>query len=157
MNRKTLSERDICTQCITPALAAAGWDFSTQVREEVSFTAGRIIVRGKLHSRGSRKRADYLLYFKPNLPIAVIEAKDNQHGLGDGMQCAGPTFQRLRQRTAVLGVTRIGPSVGDPALATLSNAAPGTTVYYQATYRDANPTFCTSATLNITNAQRVDW
>ena len=86
MNRKTLSERDICTQCIAPALAAAGWDFSTQVREEVSFTAGRIIVRGKLHSRGSRKRADYLLYYKPNLPIAVIEAKDNNHGLGDGMQ-----------------------------------------------------------------------
>lgn len=77
--------------------------------------------------------------------------------LGDGMQCAGPTFQRLRQRTAALGVTRIGPSVGDPALAALTNAAPGTTVYYQAIYRDANPTFCTSATLNITNAQRIDW
>jgi type I restriction enzyme R subunit len=56
------------------------------VREEVTFTAGRIIVRGKLHSRGAKKRADYLLYFKPNLPIAVIEAKDNNHGLGDGMQ-----------------------------------------------------------------------
>lgn len=89
--------------------------------------------------------------------IASTNVTPAGFGLGDGMQCAGPTFQRLRQRTAVLGVTRIGPSVGDPALATLSNAAPGTTVYYQATYRDANPTFCTSATLNITNAQRVDW
>lgn len=86
MYKKNLSERDICTQFITPAVQRAGWDFSSQVREEVTFTAGRIIVRGKLHSRGTKKRADYLLYFKPNLPIAVIEAKDNNHGLGDGMQ-----------------------------------------------------------------------
>ena len=50
----------------------------SQIREEVSFTNGRIIVRGKLVSRGTRKRADYLLYYKPNLPIAVIEAKDNK-------------------------------------------------------------------------------
>ena len=88
MSKKGLSERDICTQFITPALQGAGWDLSFQVREEVTFTAGRIIVRGKLHSRGAKKRADYLLYFKPNLPIAVIEAKDNHHGLGDGMQQA---------------------------------------------------------------------
>jgi type I restriction enzyme R subunit len=88
MSKKSLSERDICTQFITPAVQRAGWDFSTQVREEVSFTAGRITVRGKLHTRGAKKRADYLLYFKPNLPIAVIEAKDNVHGLGDGMQQA---------------------------------------------------------------------
>jgi type I restriction enzyme R subunit len=86
MSKKNLSERDICTQFITPAVQRAGWDFGSQVREEVTFTAGRIIVRGKLHSRGTKKRADYLLYFKPNLPIAVIEAKDNAHGLGDGMQ-----------------------------------------------------------------------
>lgn len=88
MSKKSLSERDICTQFITPAVQRAGWDFSTQVREEVTFTAGRITVRGKLHTRGAKKRADYLLYFKPNLPIAVIEAKDNVHGLGDGMQQA---------------------------------------------------------------------
>jgi len=86
MPKKNLSERDICTQFIAPALQRAGWDFASQVREEVTFTAGRIIVRGKLHSRGAKKRADYLLYYKPNLPIAVIEAKDNNHGLGDGMQ-----------------------------------------------------------------------
>lgn len=86
MSKKNLSERDICTQFITPAVQQAGWDFATQVREEVTFTAGRITVRGKLHSRGAKKRADFLLYFKPNLPIAVIEAKDNNHGLGDGMQ-----------------------------------------------------------------------
>lgn len=86
MSKKNLSERDICTQYITPALQQAGWDFATQVREEVSFTKGRIIVRGKLHSRGQQKRADYILYYAPNLPIALIEAKDNNHGVGDGMQ-----------------------------------------------------------------------
>ncbi len=85
-NKKNLSERDICTQYITPALQRAGWDFATQVREEVTFTKGRVIVRGKLHTRGERKRADYVLYYAPNLPIAVIEAKDNNHTVGDGMQ-----------------------------------------------------------------------
>jgi type I restriction enzyme R subunit len=85
---KQLSERDICTKHITPAIIASGWDLHTQIREEVTFTAGRIIVRGKLHSRGKSKRADYLLYYKPNQPLAVIEAKDNKHGLGDGMQQA---------------------------------------------------------------------
>lgn len=88
MDKKALSERDICTKFITPALAYAGWDIQTQVREEVSFTAGRIIVRGRLHIRGKRRRADYLLSYHKNQPIAVIEAKDNKHGLGDGMQQA---------------------------------------------------------------------
>lgn len=69
-----LSERDVCTQRITPALTAAGWDLATQVREEVSFTKGRIIVRGRLVTRGKPKRADYVLFFRPNIPIAVIEA-----------------------------------------------------------------------------------
>lgn len=75
MNNKNLSERDICTKFITPALTSAGWDVQTQVREEVTFTAGRIIVRGNLHSRGKTKRADDLLYYRPNLPIAVILKK----------------------------------------------------------------------------------
>lgn len=83
-----LSERDICTKFITPAIQKAGWDIQTQVREEVSFTNGRIIVRGKLHSRGERKRADYILYYKTNIPIAIIEAKDNSYSVGAGMQQA---------------------------------------------------------------------
>jgi type I restriction enzyme, R subunit len=58
----------------------------SQIREEVSFTKGRIIVRGKLVSRGKAKRADYVLYYKPNIPLALIEAKDNSYGVGDGMQ-----------------------------------------------------------------------
>jgi type I restriction enzyme R subunit len=88
LSKKVLSERDICTKFITPALTAAGWDLHRQIREEVFFTDGRIIVRGKLVSRGERKRADYILYHKPNLPIAIIEAKDNNHCIGDGMQQA---------------------------------------------------------------------
>ena len=88
MDKKSLSERDICSKFISPAIAMAGWDIQKQVREEVSFTKGRIIVRGKLHSRGESRRADYILYHQPNLPIAVIEAKDNKHSLGSGMQQA---------------------------------------------------------------------
>jgi hypothetical protein len=67
MDKHTLSERDICTKFITPALRQAGWDVMSQIREEVSFTKGRIIVRGKLVSRGKAKRADYVLYYKPNI------------------------------------------------------------------------------------------
>jgi type I restriction enzyme R subunit len=86
MDKKSLTERDICSKFITPALKGAGWDELQQIREEVSFTKGRIIVRGKLVTRGKAKRADYVLYYKPNLPIALIEAKDNNHYVGDGMQ-----------------------------------------------------------------------
>jgi type I restriction enzyme R subunit len=86
VNKKQLSERDICTQFITPALEQAGWDVSTQIREEFPLTKGRIVVRGKLHARAKHKRADYVLFYKPNIPIAVIEAKDNNHSIGDGMQ-----------------------------------------------------------------------
>lgn len=60
------SERDICSKFITPALRQAGWDEMLQIREEVTFTKGRIIVRGKLVARGKAKRADYILYYKPN-------------------------------------------------------------------------------------------
>ena len=88
MTKKSLSERDICTKFITPALQSSGWDLKSQIREEVTFTAGRIIVRGKLHTRGKAKRADYVLYHKPNQPIAIIEAKDNNHTVGHGMQQA---------------------------------------------------------------------
>ncbi|WP_087106775.1 EcoAI/FtnUII family type I restriction enzme subunit R [Parendozoicomonas haliclonae] len=86
--KQKLSERDICTKFITPAIKQAGWDINTQVREEVTFTAGRIIVRGKLHTRGKQRRADYILYHQKNQPIAVIEAKDNKQSVGAGMQQA---------------------------------------------------------------------
>jgi type I restriction enzyme, R subunit len=88
MDKKSLSERDICTKYITPALEKAGWDKLIQLKEEVTFTDGKIYVKGKLTARGNRKRADYILYYKPNIPIAIIEAKDNKHSLGSGMQQA---------------------------------------------------------------------
>ena len=88
MNKKSLSERDICTKFITPSLVAAGWDLDTQIREEVGFTDGRIYVRGKIHARGAKKRVDHILYYKPNIPLAIIEAKDNNHTVGAGMQQA---------------------------------------------------------------------
>jgi type I restriction enzyme R subunit len=85
-SKKDLSERDICTKYIQPALVKAGWDTLTQIREEVSFTDGRIYVKGNLTSRGKKKRADYILYYKPNIPIAVIEAKSNKLSLNAGIQ-----------------------------------------------------------------------
>jgi type I restriction enzyme R subunit len=89
INKKILSERDICTMFITPAIVdVGGWDKFTQVREEVSLTKGRIIVRGKLHTRGETKRADYVLYHKTNIPLAVVEAKDNNHTVRAGIQQA---------------------------------------------------------------------
>ena len=88
MDKRSLTERDICTKFILPAVKRAGWDEMVQVREEVYFTKGRIIVRGKLVTRGKAKKADFVLYYKPNIPIALIEAKDNSHSVGDGMQQA---------------------------------------------------------------------
>ncbi len=86
VDKKSLSESDICTKYITPAIEKAGWDRHTQYLQEISFTAGKIFVRGKLHSRGKGKRADYILYYKPNIPIAIIEAKDNKHTIRAGLQ-----------------------------------------------------------------------
>ena len=88
MDKRSLTERDICTKFILPAVKHAGWDEMLQVREEVYFTKGRIIVRGKLVTRGKAKKADFVLYIKPNIPVALIEAKDNNHSVGDGMQQA---------------------------------------------------------------------
>lgn len=88
LNKKSLSERDICTKFITPAIEKAGWDKLTQLLEEVTFTDGKIHVRGRLTARGARKRADYILYYKPNIPIAIVEAKDNKHSVRAGMQQA---------------------------------------------------------------------
>jgi type I restriction enzyme, R subunit len=85
LNKKSLSESDICDRYISPALIGSGWD-ETRWRREYAFTAGRIIVRGELVARGKQKRADYLLFYKSNIPIAIIEAKDNTHSIGSGMQ-----------------------------------------------------------------------
>ena len=86
VNKKDLSETDICDRFITPALHQAGW-LKDQILREHSFTAGRIIVRGRMVTRGRARRADYVLLYQ-HVPIAVIEAKDNSHAVGDGMQQA---------------------------------------------------------------------
>jgi type I restriction enzyme R subunit len=88
MNKSQLSETDIRTKFITPAIVKAGWDKMSQIREEVSFTAGKIFVKSKRVARGEPKRADYILYYKPNIPVAVVEAKDNNHSVGAGIQQA---------------------------------------------------------------------
>lgn len=91
MDKKSLTEADIRTKFILPALIETGggkWDRNEQLREEFQFTNGRIVVRGKMVRRGESKKADYLLFYKKNIPIAVIEAKDNNHTVGDGMQQA---------------------------------------------------------------------
>lgn len=81
-----MSETDIRTKYITPAIQNANWNIQKQIREEVHFTDGRIIVKGETVKRAKGKKADYILYYKSNLPIAIIEAKDNNHTVGDGMQ-----------------------------------------------------------------------
>lgn len=91
MNKKKLTEADIRTKFITPALVGedgSKWDVMSQILEEHYFTKGRVIVRGETVTRGKAKKADYLLFYKPNLPIAVVEAKDNTHAVGAGMQQA---------------------------------------------------------------------
>lgn len=87
-SKKSLSERDIITKYILPAIEQSGWNKQTQIREEVTFTAGRIFVKGKKTKRGEQKRADIIIYYKPNIPVAVVEAKDNKHTVGAGMQQA---------------------------------------------------------------------
>ena len=87
-DKKDLSERDICSKYILPALIKAGWDVEKQIREEVFFTDGRVFVKGNKTARGERKRADFILYIKPNIPVAVIEAKDNNQPVTAGMQQA---------------------------------------------------------------------
>jgi type I site-specific restriction endonuclease len=88
-DKKNFTERDICTKYITPAIVeTAGWNRDTQIREELSLTKGKVLVHGKLHSRGKQKRADYVLYHKANIPLAIVEAKDNTHTLHSGIQQA---------------------------------------------------------------------
>ena len=88
VSKKALSERDIISKYILPAIEQSGWNMQTQMKEEASFTDGRIFVKGRKTKRGIRKRADIILYYKANIPVAVVEAKDNNHTAGAGMQQA---------------------------------------------------------------------
>ena len=104
LGKKSFSEQDIRSKFITPALQGSGWDLQTQIEEERHLTAGRIIVRGKMVARGNNKRADYVLFAKPNIPIAIVEAKDNKHAVGGDTQQAITYAKMLRVTTA--GTTR---------------------------------------------------
>ncbi len=88
--KKALNETDICDLLITPAIRDAGWDAMRQIRREVTLTPGPIVVRGNLSSRNKKlkKFADYVLYWEPNVPVAVIEAKDNTFSVSHGLQQA---------------------------------------------------------------------
>jgi type I restriction enzyme, R subunit len=86
MKEERLSEQDVTSKFVLPALQRAGWDSLSQIREQYTFTAGRIVVRGKTVKRGEQKRIDVLLFHKNHYPIAIIEVKGHSHALGDGMQ-----------------------------------------------------------------------
>lgn len=94
VNKKVLSETDIITKFIMPAVKSAGWDDMTQIRQEVKLRDGKVIVRGMAAARKTVKSADIVLYHKPSIPLAVIEAKANKHEVGKGIQ-QGLDYARL--------------------------------------------------------------
>jgi len=114
MNKKQLSEADICAKFITPAILSANWDEHMQLRREVHFTKGQIHVRGKMTVRGKSNFADYILYYKPNIPLAIVEAKDNNHAVGDGMS------QALRYGEKARHGVRVRFALGDPDCAAVA-------------------------------------
>lgn len=94
LNLSNLTEADIIAKCVMPAILNAGWDNTTQIRQEVKLRDGKVIVRGKVAARRTVKSADIVLYHKPGIPLAVIEAKANKHEIGKGMQ-QGIEYARL--------------------------------------------------------------
>lgn len=90
INKKELSEIDICDLYITPSIKDAGWDHLQQIRREVTLTPGPVVVHGNVSARNKKKKkfADYVLSWEPGIPIAVVEAKDNKHTVNHGMQQA---------------------------------------------------------------------
>nr|WP_024873360.1 type I restriction endonuclease [Tolumonas lignilytica] len=88
VDKTKLTETDIITKFILPAVKNVGWDDLIQIRQEVKLRDGKVIVRGQAAARKKVKSADIVLYHKPNMPLAVIEAKANKHEFGKGMQQA---------------------------------------------------------------------
>lgn len=87
MSKKDLSESDICDKFIRPAMEKSGWNGMDQIYREFPLRAGRVVLRGHKAQRdkGTVLRADYALFYKANIPLAVVEAKDNKHAMGAGM------------------------------------------------------------------------
>jgi type I restriction enzyme, R subunit len=88
IDKKTLKEQEICSKFVTPALTQVGWDLLSQIREQYTITKGQVLIEGSYYARGSPKFADYVLFYRPYVPLAIIEAKDNNHSVGQGMQQA---------------------------------------------------------------------
>ena len=88
MGYQKLTEEEVKLRFITPAIEEAGWDKHSQIRMEYHFTDGEMLIRGNKAVRGKPKFADYLLFYESNIPLAIVEAKDNNHSIGDGMQQA---------------------------------------------------------------------
>ena len=111
MGTSTLTEHEVRSRYITPALQRAGWPLR-RIREEYAFTDGRVIQRGNMHTRGTRKQIDYLLEYKPNIPLAVVEAKRNDKSLGTGMQ-QGIDYAEALEHASDLDVPFVYCSNGD--------------------------------------------
>ncbi|GEK12925.1 EcoAI/FtnUII family type I restriction enzme subunit R [Aliivibrio fischeri] len=94
INKKNLTETDIITKFIMPSIKSAGWDDMSQIRQEVALRDGKVIVRGQVGMRKTVKKADIVLYHKPSMPLAVVEAKANKHEVGKGIQ-QGLDYARL--------------------------------------------------------------
>lgn len=88
LNKKQMTEEDIKLNYITPTLIGKGWKDKITMETAVKFTDGKINLRGNLVSREAAKKADYVLYINKNNPIAIVEAKDNNHSISYGMQQA---------------------------------------------------------------------
>ncbi|WP_404826603.1 EcoAI/FtnUII family type I restriction enzme subunit R [Paraglaciecola chathamensis] len=94
INKKALSETDIISKFIMPAIKNAGWDDMFQIRQEVKLRDGKVVVRGMAAARKTVKSADIVLYHKVSMPLAVVEAKGNKHEMGKGIQ-QGLDYARL--------------------------------------------------------------
>ncbi|EPD5433861.1 EcoAI/FtnUII family type I restriction enzme subunit R [Escherichia coli] len=129
LNLSNLTEADIITKCVMPAILNAGWDNTTQIRQEVKLRDGKVIVRGKVAARRTVKSADIVLYHKPGIPLAVIEAKANKHEIGKGMQ-QGIEYARL------LDVPFVFATNGDDFIFRDATAAEGECLEKQITLDD---------------------
>ncbi|ELF12793.1 EcoAI/FtnUII family type I restriction enzme subunit R [Escherichia coli] len=129
LNLSNLTEADIITKCVMPAILNAGWDNTTQIRQEVKLRDGKVIVRGKVAARRTVKSADIVLYHKPGIPLAVIEAKANKHEIGKGMQ-QGIEYARL------LDVPFVFATSGDGFIFRDATAAEGECLEKQITLDD---------------------
>lgn len=129
LNLSNLTEADIITKCVMPAILNAGWDNTTQIRQEVKLRDGKVIVRGKVAARRTVKSADIVLYHKPGIPLAVIEAKANKHEIGKGMQ-QGIEYARL------LDVPFVFATNGDGFIFRDATAAEGECLEKQITLND---------------------